>query len=247
MKTPTPIYIDTAPASPVCYYAHAGSLHSRSVGHTILTDTLAIAPPPASLLADWQRDICLQLGLVAGEVQALSLARARFRWPDYRQCVQAVAGWLQSKGLGAGMLETCDTALMACCGAHYHHDGQQYGGFAFCNLFLTEDKGLDLHFASTGKRIPLVRGTVVVFDTCLPHAVIPRQCSGFAAADFAVPADWSQVFLTWELPIAHPPLAQQLGLALEGDGAEHIPLPQLRLHGSPAVVCPQTGRWLQDA
>ncbi len=77
-----------------------------------------------------------------------------------------------------------DIALIACRGARYHHDGEQYGGLAFCNLFLSEDKGLDVHFPALDLRIPLRRGTVMIFDTCQPHGVIRRGSYGFDLADF---------------------------------------------------------------
>ena len=104
---------------------------------------------------------------------------------------------------------------MACRGARYHHDAEQYGNFAFCNLFLSEDKGLDLHFPNLNLRIPLARGTVVIFDTAQTHAVIPRGVSashGFKASDFPPELDCSQVFLTWELPLAKPHVAEVLGI-----------------------------------
>ena len=136
---------------------------------------------------------------------------------------------------------------MACRGARYHHDGAQYGGAGFCNLFLSDDKGLDLHFPSTGHRIPLTKGTVVIFDTGQPHAVIPRGSSGFDAADFPPERDCTQVFLTWELPIEHADVARALGIAFDIDRAACLPLDeeQVWLNGARAEVCPASGRWRQ--
>jgi hypothetical protein len=158
-----------------------------------------------------------QLNLEAGDVEALPLARARMRWPDYSVCVQAAADWTHVLGLH-NVLGSSDIALMACRGARYHHDAEQYGGSAFCNLFLSDDKGLDLHFPDIGLRIPLVRGTAVVFDTAQPHAVIPRGATdghGFHASDFPPELDCSQVFLTWELPIDNAHVAQALGILFQ--------------------------------
>jgi hypothetical protein len=134
---------------------------------------------------------------------------------------------------------------MACRGARYHHDGAQYGGAAFCNLFLSEDRGLDLHFPFAGHRIPLVRGTAVIFDTGQPHAVIQRSSAGFNAADFAPDRDWTQVFLTWELPIEDAQVGRALRVAFDVDPSTSLQSgdAQLRRNGAPAVVCPDSGRW----
>lgn len=121
------------------------SLRSRSVKDVVLSGMLDVPAPPAMLLADWQRETSLRLGLVPGDVEELPLVRARARWPDYRQCVQVVSYWMCTLGL-PGLLESCEVALMACRSARYHHDEELYGGAAFCNLFQSEDKGLDLHF-----------------------------------------------------------------------------------------------------
>lgn len=143
------------------------------------------------------------------------------------------------------LLASCDVALMACRGAKYHHDGGQYGGFAFCNLFLSEDKGLDLHFPGTGLRIPLTRGTVVIFDTGQPHALIRRGSSGFDAADFPSGRDCSQVFLTWELPIENINLAQTLQVAFDIDKSRSLQLDEEQVwrNGARAGLCPGTGQW----
>jgi hypothetical protein len=190
---------------------------NRNVSDIVLTSTVDIPAPPARLLADWEREMTQQLNLEPGDVEALPLARARMRWPDYSVCVQASSDWTATLGL-ADVLATSEIALMACRGARYHHDAEQYGSSAFCNLFLSDDKGLDLHFPNLGLRIPLVKGTVVVFDTAQPHAVIPRRASdshGFHASDFPPELDCSQVFLTWELPIDNTHVATALGIRFQ--------------------------------
>jgi hypothetical protein len=223
------------------YFHHAEALRSRSVGSVVLSGRVEVPALPARLVADCAREMALE----PGDVDALSLPRARTRWPDYKHCVQAVADWLGAQGL-PNVLATSDVALMACRGARYHHDGAQYGGAAFCNLFLSEDRGLDVHFPGTGQRIPLVRGTVLVFDTCQPHAVIDRHHAGFDAADFPPERDARQLFLTWELPIAHADVVRALGIAFDTDpvSASQLDAEQVWVHGAPARVCPESGRWL---
>ncbi len=207
---------------------------------------LDVPVAPARLVADWERETSLRLGLEPGEVEALSLARARARWPDYRQCVQAVSDWTATLGLPA-LVASCDVALMVCRGARYHHDGAHYGGMAFCNLFLSEERGLDLHFPSSGHRIPLSRGTVVLFDTGQPHAVIQRGSNGFNAADFSPGQDCTQVFLTWELPIEQAQVGQALGITFDIDPPTSLLLTEQQVwwRGARASVCPDSGRWCE--
>jgi hypothetical protein len=228
----------------VSHYWCGDAIRSRSVSDTVLSGKVDVPAPPARLLADWNREISLHLGLEPGDVEALPLARARMRWPEYRHCVQAVSGWARTMGL-QNVLETSEAALMACRGARYHHDGAQYGGSAFCNLFLSEDVGLDLHFASTGHRISLKRGTVVMFDTGQPHAVIDRRGSGFSVADFPPDRDCTQIFLTWELPVEHAEVkrALQINFDIEPARAIQPDHDQLWLNGTEASVCPESGCW----
>ncbi|MDO8385430.1 MAG: hypothetical protein Q7T13_03400 [Polaromonas sp.] len=231
-----------------CFFWSGDTIRSRSVSDTVLSGNLVVPTPPALLTADWEREIAQQLQLEAGDVEPLSLPRARMRWPDYTQCVQAVADWMRSLGLQE-LLSTADVALMACRGANYHHDGDQYGGMAFCNLFLSEDKGLDLHFPAAGRRIPIRRGTVVIFDTGQPHAVIERGSSGFDAASFGPGRDCSHVFLSWELPIEDTQIAHALGIRFDTDPGTAALLDQAQLQrsGTSATVCAESGRWCRAA
>lgn len=233
------------PADLLVSYHWCGDLiRSRNVSDIVLSGQVNVPTPSARLLADWRRDTALDLKLEPGDVEALSLARTRMRWPDYRQCVQAVADWSRQWGL-ADVLAASDVALMVCRGARYHHDGAQYGGSAFCNLFLSEDRGLDLHFSSTGHRIPLTRGTVVIFDTGQPHAVIERGGAGFDVVDFPPDRDCAQVFLTWELPMADADVARALQITFDSDleTAMRLNDEQVWWKGAPASVCAQSGQW----
>ncbi|QHI99488.1 hypothetical protein GT347_16800 [Xylophilus rhododendri] len=230
---------------PTSYFLSGESLRSRGVGERVLAGTVDLPPLPERLLADWRREAREELGMEPGDVEVMRLARARVRWPGLRECQAAAGAWLASQGLDARLLEDADMALMACLGARFHHDGAQYGHAAFFNLFVGEDRGLDLLFALGGQRIPLVRGTAVVFDTCQPHAVVPRGASAFDAAAFLPEHDWLQFFLTWELPVEEPALAGALGIAFDVDPeVAAVPHEQLRVHGRPAEPCPASGRWL---
>jgi hypothetical protein len=228
------------------YFWHGDAIRSRSVSDVVLSGVVDVPAPSARLTADWQRETALRLRLEPGDVEVLSLARSRARWPDYKHCVQAAVDWTRGLGLGE-LLATSEVALMACRGAPYHHDGAYYGGAAFCNLFLSEDRGLDLHFPLAGHRMPLTRGTVVVFDTGQPHAVIERRGSGFDVSDFSSEQDRTQIFLSWELPIEDAHLAQALGIGFDIDASTALRLNEEQVwhKGAPASVCPNSGRWRQ--
>jgi hypothetical protein len=230
----------------ISYFWSGDALRSRSVSDVVFSGTLNLPALPARLIADWEREIALRLDLEPGDVDQLPLARARMRWPDYRHCVQALADWTRTLGLRE-VLAASDVALMACRGASYHHDGAHYGAAAFCNLFLSEDRGLDLHFPATGYRIPLRRGTAVIFDTGQPHGVIARRSSGFKVADFPSGQDFTQVFLTWELPIENADVGRALQIAFDMDPAAPLRLDEEQVwhSGAPASVCPDSGRWRQ--
>ncbi len=135
------------------YFWSGDAIRNRSVSDIVLSGKVDVPVPPARLLADWEREISSRMVLEPGEVEEMPLARARARWPDYTHCIRAASDWTCSLGLPA-VLASSDVALMACRGAKYHHDGGQYGGAAFCNLFLSEDRGLDLHFPSWAITFP---------------------------------------------------------------------------------------------
>jgi len=226
------------------FYSRDDVLRSRSVSGRLLAGHLDVPVPPARLLADWDREIQTRLLLEPGDVEQMPLSRTRARWPEFGLCVQAMCDWTRALGLG-DVLAGSDMALMACRGARYHHDGSQYGGAAFCNLFLSDDKGLDVHFPGTDHRIPLTRGVAIVFDTCQPHAVIPRHQTGYDDADFADARDLSQLFLTWELPIEDPAVAQALGIVFDTDTAtaSHVDEEQVWSGDRRVSVDPGVGQW----
>lgn len=229
---------------PIAYFLSDDVLRSRRVSDIVLSGAVDVPPPSARVLADWKRETSTRLVLEPGDVEVMPLARTQARWPDYRRGVQAMIDWTGTLGL-AGVLASSDIALMACRGARYHHDGGQYGGAAFCNLFLSEDKGLDLHFPSTGRRIPLTRGTAVIFDPSQPHGVIQRHGGGFNAADFGPDRDCTQIFLTWELPIEDASVAQALEVIFDPDPPvpPQLDKEQVWVNGAPATVCAVSGRW----
>ena len=245
MRTDSPRPFDAAAAT--SFFWSGDTLRSRSVAPAVLHGHVDIPAPPVRLLLDWQREVSERLALEPGDVEPLPLARARMRWPDYWRCVQAVAEWLAPRGMDDALAQS-EVALMACRGARYHHDGALYGEAAFCNLFVSEDCGLDVHFPMTGQRIALTRGTVLLFDTCQPHAVVPRGATRFCAGDFASGSDCTQVFLTWELPMELPAVASGLQVHLDTEPAlaKGLDTPQVWIDGTAVSLCPDEGRWVHS-
>lgn len=210
----------------------------------MISGKLEIAEPPAWLREDWKSEITSGLELAPGDVEALPLARARTRWPDFKQCVQAVSEWTRTLGFKE-VLASSDIALMAALGSRYHHDADHYGGMAFCNLFLSEDCGLDVHFPATGHRIPLTRGTVVIFDTAQPHTIVERPGLGLRQGNRLPDPDRAQIFLTWELPIENTDVGHALRINFDTDPATSLGLDeeQVWLNGTRVSVCPVSGAW----
>ena len=128
--------MSTAPL--VSYFWRGDALRSRGVGAAVRTATLALPAPPARLVADWAREIDTRLELEPCDVEQMPLARTMTRWPEYGACVRSMRDWSAALGLG-DVLADSDIALMACRGARYHHDGDQYGGAAFCNRRVCRD------------------------------------------------------------------------------------------------------------
>ncbi len=216
----------------------------RNVSAVVQSTVLDLPAPPAALEADWQREISLQMCLEPGDIETLSLARTRFRWPEFGHCIDAVERWIAERDLPQ-LLNSSDMALMASRGTRYHHDGGQYGGSVFCNVFLSDDSGTDFHFPASGHRIALKRGTAVIFDPCQPHAIIRSGSPGFDAADFAS-AMRPQVFLTWELPVEHDGIRKALGITLHADPGMSAQDEEERVlrNGLAVALCPATGTWL---
>lgn len=74
---------------------------------------------------------------------------------------------------------------LTCSAVAFHHDLSLHPGNVFCVTWLGPEESLDLVFAHLNMRVPLLLGTVVVFDAGQPHAVIDRQATAYAPADYA--------------------------------------------------------------
>jgi len=229
-------------------FLSGAALRRRSVSAAVRGTVLDLPIAPPSLLADWRREIAEHLRLQPGDIEAMRWARTRLRWREHRRCLEAAGRWMQALNL-PGLLDCSELALMASRGTPYHHDGALYADAAFCNVFLSEDSGTDLHFPLSGVRIALLRGSAVVFDPCQPHAIIKRGAHGFAADDFAPATMQPQVFLTWEMPIEREDLARTLGIGfdLPAPAASSQQEAGVWHNGAPIQLCPASGQLLDPA
>lgn len=247
------------------HYALDGQRWRRPVSARTWSATLTLPPCPVAVLAEWTRCVQHELALAPGDVEVLPWGQTRRRWPAYRGCADAAAQALAGQGLD-GLLADSPPTLMVCLGARYHHDAEQYGEAVFCNLFLCDEAGLDLHFPLSGQRLPLQRGTLVLFDPSQPHGVVARHSLGFEAPALSPAALAGQVFLSWELSLDHAALRDFMGTAIARDdppdglpadppddppgplctaptGPALGPGTALRWAGVPGGVCPDTGDW----
>ena len=63
---------------------------------------------------------------------------------------------------------------------------------------------------------------------------------------FAPDQDFDQIFLTWELPIEDADIGSALKVIFDiaPSTSQHLEKEQVWFNGSPAAVCPESGRWL---
>lgn len=225
------------------HFSCDGVLYRRNVSGHLCEAVLDIPLPPPAVVADWQRDITQQLRLEAGDIDTLPLGRTRLRWPEHRQCFNVLRHWMENLGL-PDLLGSCEVALMASRGTRYHHDGMNYGSKIFCNLFLSDDTGVDFDLPLSG-RLALKRGTVVIFDPCQPHALIRRGAAGFEETDFLPAQIPPQVFLTWELPAQHGAIQRLMNITIHPcpDALQTLG-DEVRRNQERVCLCPKTGAWL---
>ncbi|MBC8737136.1 hypothetical protein F6X40_09985 [Paraburkholderia sp. UCT31] len=81
--------------------------------------------------------------------------------------------WLATHGLRDAVVDD-EVRLLACEGATFHHDAEDYPDRVFCVLWLEETDCWDLVFPYSGVRIELKPGVIVLFDAANPHGVVAR-------------------------------------------------------------------------
>jgi len=146
----------------------------RSISNIVLADVLPVAPPTLEECDEWSEVIGKFAMTCVGEV--CNLGQHPHLAPPALQ--KAMDDWLSQQGLSNVPRKQAAVAL-ACTGARFHHDADSYTKEVFCVLWLSEDAKWDLYFPHLDKRIPLVYGTVVLFDSAMPHGVVARGSKVF--------------------------------------------------------------------
>lgn len=95
----------------------------------------------------------------------------------------AVKEWLASHGVAT---TGAHERAFACRGAPFHHDAESYPDSGFGVLWLADDTPWDLLFPFLKVRVPLEYGTVVMFDSAQPHAVVTRGSDASTSRDSAM-------------------------------------------------------------
>lgn len=93
--------------------------------------------------------------------------------PSPASAKEPVLAWLAKKGFPAPVLQEGD-GLFLTEGSWFHHDADDYPASLFCVQWLEETDPWDLLFPESGLRIPLTRGTIVLFDPSNVHGVVYR-------------------------------------------------------------------------
>jgi hypothetical protein len=104
--------------------------------------------------------------------------------------------------------------LFACEGSWFHHDADydEYRESAFSILWLEDESPWDLVFPLLGLRVPLDRGTHVLFDSANIHGVVWRGADRFDEKDFEEPG--FQMFFSTEHQYASPALQGKMGVEI---------------------------------
>jgi hypothetical protein len=126
---------------------------------------------------------------------------------------ESMRAWLATFGIREQDYVDAGT-LNACEGSTFHEDSQAYADEFFCIQWLEHTDPWDLVFPVSGVRIPLSRGTTVLFDPANVHGVVAR---GHAAFDEESLGDYGvQAFSSLNLK-ANPKLMRLFGIAWQKD------------------------------
>ncbi|WP_146039499.1 MULTISPECIES: hypothetical protein [unclassified Variovorax] len=147
---------------------------------------------------------------------------------------ESMRAWLATFGIRKADFVDAGT-LNACEGSTFHEDSQAYGNEFFCIQWLEHTDPWDLVFPESGIRIPLSRGSTVLFDPANVHGVVGRGCSQFdepSLGDYGV-----QAFSSLNLK-SNPKLMRLFDVAWLKDSHDTL---DLTWNEPPRRVCHLTG------
>ncbi len=211
----------------------------RSVSSRVAHQQLTLPETVRSAAQDTALRVLEHTSLGPLEVDSVSPADAVSLTACVPACRPAVSRVLEAWGLHADV--GSEPSVLVCRGARFHHDAMGFADTFFVVLWLGTVQGLELVFPYLETRIPLEYGTLVVFDSTQPHAVVPRG-ETVADATRAQELD-AQCFLSWDLPIQPAAAQRWFGLVTHPEGPPDGFEGGLTSAVSSDEVCPRTGTW----
>lgn len=220
------------PISPANALRRLPSGGSRTISTTVLSTEVSLAPLLDCHIDRWCTAMS-PLTLCPGDIANIGSVDTEFCPSEH---VDALRSCMQAWGIPPGSEAPI---TLVCQGAGFHHDADSYASHGFCVLWLSDDVGWDLVFPLTGERVALRYGTVVLFDSALPHGVVQRGAGSYDANVF-VDASCG-LFLSQDFPL-HAIARQRLSiqkLSRRGVGNRVI----LGADGIQDDLDLETGRW----
>lgn len=143
--------------------------------------------------------------------------------------------WLSTFGIRAADLVDAGT-VHACEGAWFHEDSDVFADSFFSVMWLEETDAWDLLFPQSNIRIPLHKGTTVLFDPAHVHGVVARGMPTFEATELG---DMGvQAFASLNLKTS-PRVMRLFESSWSDPGTTEL---DLRWNQAPNAVCQLTGQ-----
>lgn len=233
-----------------------GSGGFRTVSDIVRVTRLAMPQVEESVFASWALAAGAYCSCDPGDVVALATLRANgcaalsegriTPVPGFADVWQQVVCFGETFGMGEAILKAEPVLLAIQAGAHFHHDGDSFESSVFCVVWLEEYAGLELVFPHLEQRIPLERGTVILFDAGQPHGVVDAG-KATSTDDMVLlsSARSLQFFLSFDIEVVTTGLASVMGFELRTTEAHQETWGgSARLGGKfRGEVCPVTGAW----
>jgi hypothetical protein len=132
--------------------------------------------------------------------------------------------------------------FLACRGASFHvdHFDANWPESLFWVVAL-EDSDFDVYFPENGIRIPIERGTLIVFDPLSVHGVVPRGALRFDEQDLSKPNHPPVHFVSGSVPLGIAPWTRLVEVKSLEEATNAVDVIDLDSHLS--CVDPNTGQW----
>jgi hypothetical protein len=143
-----------------------------------------------------------------GDVSAVPFAALR-EAPLEPGLLGVLLDWLQEQGF-PDLSERVAVSVLGCRAVPFHQDLYAFGDSLFCVVWLADDCGLELVFPAEETRVPLQRGTVVVFDSGQPHGVLRAGAETYQ--EDAYPGQALQMFVSLDIGATLPGVASRMGI-----------------------------------